>query len=247
MNQTILITITLAIGLIFLTSCKTTQKVLTQTQIEELPKVLEFSKTGCRGRCPIYDFTVYEDGWVIFNGKRFTKYEGQATDKLTKEEMTTLQANCEKANLWQKEAKYGMNIMDIPTTTIHFYEKNRDKEIKWRMRAPQELPDLGNEIIALLIKRDWIEVRKKAVGVKLPNGAIGSEIIVQFKKETDIKRWCAGYDRYGMRLKRGISKKTFLVQFDTGKMPPDKMLEIVRNNLEVATAEFNKRMETRSR
>lgn len=242
-----IIAIAIAASLVFLTSCKTTNKVLSQAQIEELSKVLEYSKTGCRGKCPIFDFTVYEGGHVVFNGKMFTKYEGQATDKLTKEEYASLQANCQKADLWQKQAEYGMNIMDIPTTTVHFYEKDRDKKIQWRMRAPQELPDLSNEIVQLLVDRGWIQELKKEVGVRMPNGAISNELIVQFKEETEIKRWCKQYVQYDMKLKRGISKKTYLVNFDTGKMSPDKMLEIVRNNVEVMSAEFNKRMQTRSR
>jgi len=247
MKVTIITTIFLIASLALLSSCKTSNKVLSQAQIEDLPKVLEYSKSGCRGRCPIFDFTVYEGGHIIFNGKMHTKYEGQAVDKLTKEEYVALQANCQKADLWQKQEKYGMNIMDIPTTTVHFYEKGRDKKIQWRMRAPQALPDLSNKILELLIEREWLEVMKKEVGVRMPNGAIGNEIIVQFKEETEIKRWCKQYVQYDMKLKRGISKKTYLVHFDTGKMSPDKMLEIVRNNVEVVSAEFNKRMQTRSR
>ncbi len=247
MKVTTIIAIALAISLVILMSCKTSNKVLSQAQIEELPKVLEYSKSGCRGKCPIFDFTVYEGGHIVFNGKAFTKYEGQATDKLTKEEYAALQANCKKADLWQKQAEYGMNIMDIPTTTLHFYEKDREKKIQWRMRAPQALPDLSNEIVQLLIDRGWIEELKKETGIRMPSGAISNEIIVQFKEETEIKRWCKQYAQYDMQLKRGISKKTFLVNFDTGKMPPDKMLEMVRNNVEVMTAEFNKRMKTRMR
>ncbi|MEM1121715.1 MAG: DUF6438 domain-containing protein, partial [Bacteroidota bacterium] len=180
------VSILLLIGSFLLfTDCKSTNKVLSSTQIAELPKVLEYSKTGCRGKCPVFDFTVYEGGHVIFNGKRYTKYEGQATDKLTKEEYATLQRNCQKANLWNKQAEYGMNVMDVPTTTIHFYEKNRDKEIQWRMRAPQDLPDLSNEIAALLVEKGWLVPAKKEMGIRLPKGAISNEIIVQFKKETD--------------------------------------------------------------
>lgn len=247
MKGIIIFAIVLTASLVFLTSCKTTNKVLSQAQIQDLPKVLEYSRTGCRGKCPIFDFTVYEGGHIIFNGKMWTKHEGQAIDKLTKEEYAALQTNCQKANLWQKQAEYGMNIMDIPTTMVHFYEKDRDKKIEWRMRAPQALPDLSNEIMQLIFKRGWVEELKKEVGVSMPNGAIGNEIIVQFKEEINIKRWCEKYSQYDMKLKRGLSKKIYLVNFDTGKMPPDKMLDIVRGNLEVASAEFNKRMETRSR
>ncbi len=72
MKLTIVITLAAIASLVFLASCSTTQKVLNQTEIEALPKVLTFSKGGCKGRCPIFDLTVYENGWMVCDGKMWT-------------------------------------------------------------------------------------------------------------------------------------------------------------------------------
>lgn len=249
MKLTILFAILLIGSLIFLNSCKTTQKVLTKEEVTALPKVLEYKKGGCRGKCPIFDLTVYEGGWMIFNGKMWTKQEGEATSQLTEEEFATLQADCQKANLWNKKPAYGMNIMDAPTTTIHFYEKNRDKEIKWRIRAPEELPTLSGKIMQIIIDRGWVEGLKKDTAARMPAGAITDEIIVQFKEKLNAKEWCTNYALYGLKVERTLSTMTplYLLKFDAERTPPNKMLQIIKRSNKVASAEFNKRMNTSSR
>jgi len=244
------VVITFLVGsLIFFSACKTTQKALSSAEVQALPKVLEYNRTGCRGKCPAFDFTVYKDGWAVFNGKRYTKYEGEATTQLSKEEFAQLQANCQKADLWNHQPAYGMNVMDIPTTTIHFYENGRDKKVAWRMRAPQALPTLSNEICEILYAKGWLERVKREKGITYPAGTIHNEIIVQFNEKVNTEKWCAQYERFGLKKKKNLSTLTplYLFHFDTGKMGPDKMLEMIRLDKKVQSAEFNKRMETRSR
>ena len=104
-----------------------------------------------------------------------------------------------------------MNIMDIPTTTVHFYEKDRDHEIRWRMRAPEQLPNLSNQIMELIYARDWVEPLKKETGVRMPHGAIHNEIIVQFKEKINAKEWCLQYECYGMLPQKAfINLDTFI-------------------------------------
>lgn len=252
----------LVVTVLFLSSCKSSKKTLvptvqeavkplTQTDIQALPKVLEFSKSACRGTCPYFNLTVYQDGHLVFEGKRHTLQEGIATDKLTKEEFAQLQMHCEAADLWNRQPAYGMNVMDIPTTTVHFYEGGKDKEVKWRLRAPEQLPTLSNQIMELIYARNWVERndRNKEKGIKLPAQAIENEVIIQFKEKIDAEAWCKQYERYGLLSKKALSTTTpiYLMSFDTGKMAPDKMLEIINNDEKVATAEFNKRMGTRGR
>ena len=244
-------TIVVFIFLLVIPSCKTSQKSLTEVEIINLPKVLEFSKSACRGKCPHFELTVYKGGWLIFEGKRFTEYEGKTTGKLSSKEYEQLIKNCREADLWTCEAAYGMNIMDIPTTRIHFYEADRDKEVKWRLRAPESLPKLSNQIMELVYLRNWVKPNTdmKNKGAKLSPGILDNEIIVQFKEWVDFREWCALYDRYGVASKRIISEQSgiYLIVFDTALMEPDRMLGIVRKDSKVKSAEFNKRIQPRNR
>jgi len=210
---------------------------------------LVYSKGGCKGRCPIFDLTVYENGWMIFDGKMWTKQEGKATAQLTKEEFALLQTDCEKADLWSKEAFYGMNIMDAPTTTIHLFEKEREKEVKWRIRAPKALPDLSEKIMKIIMDKGWIEKPKMEMQPNKPRSAIDNELIIQFKAPVDARKWCTKYASYGMKVKRTLSTLTplYLMTFNSAKIRPTEMLQIVKKNDQVANAEFNKQMESRSR
>ena len=249
MKLTIIIAILFAGSLIFLASCSSTQKALTQEQVADLPKVLAYSKGGCKGRCPIFDLTVYENGWMIFDGKMWTKQKGKAMAQLTKEAFALLQTDCEKADLWSKEPAYGMNIMDAPTTTIHLFEKGRDMEVKWRIRAPKALPDLSEKIMKIIMDKGWIEGSKVEMRKKKLTSAIDSELIIQFKAPLDARKWCAKYARYGMAVKRTLSTMTplYLMQFDATKIRPEEMLKLVKKQEQVVNAEFNKRMESSKR
>lgn len=187
---------------------------------------------------------------MVFDGRRFTKYEGKASDKLSKSEYEQLIANCQKANLWKHEEGYGMNIMDIPTTTVHFYEDNRDKKIQWRMRAPKELPTLSDEIMELIFQRDWVEDPREKVGQILPQGTITNNIIVQLKeKNIDVQKWCGHFSAYEAKVKRTLSKSAsiYLITFDTDKIEPQEMLDLIRANGQVKSASFDRQLESRNR
>ncbi len=231
-------------------SCKSSQKALSQQEIQDLPKVLEYARSACFGKCPHFDLSIHENGWMIFDGKRFTKQEGIAIDKLSKEELTQLIADCRAADLWKYQSEYGMNVSDLPTISIHFFEKEKDKKVKWKMRAPTALPTLSNKIMQLVYARDWVEnTRKNDKGIALPEGVIENELIVQFKDKIEASQWAQKYERFGLKVKKSLSTLShiYLLSYDTGKMPPDRMLAMIKKDEEVATAEFNKRMETRSR
>lgn len=231
-------------------SCNSTKNVLSADEIKALPTVLAFSKSACRGRCPQFDMTIYEGGWVIFDGKRFTEYEGKAHDRLTKEEYAQLLNNCRAADLPKYESQYGMNVMDIPTTTIEFFDSGQATKIQYKMRAPDALPRLSNQIMELIYIRDWVKrpnnLSKR--GDKLPAGALENELIVHFNENIDINEWCQKYDRFGLASKRIISKSSniYLLVFNTEQIPPAKMLATVKKDEKVQRAEFNKKLESRT-
>ena len=230
-------------------SCKS-NKALTLQEIARLPKIVEYSRSACYGQCPHFDLTIYKNGWMVFEGKRFTKQEGTATDRLTKEELSQLIADCKTADLWQYQSEYSMNIPDLPTVSIHFYEEGKDKGVKWKMRPPAALSALSNKLMDLVYVRNWVEnTGKKDKGIALPNGIIENELIVQFKNKIEPKQWAQKYERFGLKVRKPLSTLShiYLLAYDTGKIAPDKMLATIKKDDKVATAEFNKRLETRNR
>lgn len=251
MKITFFIAILFISGLCLITACSTPKKSLSPTEIKALPVVLKFTKSGCRGMCPSFDLMVYENGQMIFNGKRYTKQEGEATAQLTESELAKLKVDCQKADLYACEAEYGMRIMDIPTTDIHFYEKDKDVRVRWRMHAPESVTLLNKEIMDIVYAKGWVEdpFLEKEKAVKLPMNAVDNELIVQFKNKLDAKAWCKQFEPYGMSVKKTLSTSVpiYLIGFDKEKIASTKLLELVKENEEVATAEFNQELKLRNR
>ncbi len=253
-----------AIGvlLMFLTfSCKSKQKAqvesavkkdLTEQEIRALPKIIAYSKSPCYGRCPTFKMTVYQDGWTIFEGKRFTVVEDTLVMQLTPAQLATLTEQCDKADIWSAEKSYGMRIQDLPTTTVHLYEGGKDKAIQWRARQPERLKNFDKQMMGFVIEQGWVAPRKGADKRKrevLPDVIIDNELIIQIDNTKEATEWALTYKQYGMQLKKPISKlaNMYLFTFDVEAIDSKKMLALMKEDKSVKRVEFNKRMQQRTR
>lgn len=253
---------TIAILLILLTfSCKSKQKAqatsvikkeLTEQEVRTLPKIIEYSKSPCYGRCPTFKMTVYQDGWTIFEGKRFTIVEDTLVMQLTPAQLATLTEQCDKADFWTAEKSYGMRIQDLPTTTVHLYEEGKDKTIQWRARQPERLKNFDKQMMGFVIEQGWVAPRKRSDKRKrevLPDVIIDNELIIQIEDTKEATEWALQYKEYGMQLKKPISKlaNMYLFTFDVNTIDSKKMLALMKEDKTVKRVEFNKRMQKRTR
>ena len=228
------------------------QKDLTAAQIRDLPKVLEYSKSPCYGTCPHFTMSVYEGGWTIFEGKQHTAKEGTTIVQLTADQLATLRQQFQAADLWSCEKSYGDRIMDIPTTTVHYFEDQRDRSVQWKMRQPAQLQTLDSQLMELVYAQGWVKKRTTAKDRSLqevPEVIIDNELIIQIKDKMDAKEWASQYKEYGLQLKKPISRTAnmHLFTFDTKLIDSDKMMEMILADKQVSRAEFNKRLQQRTR
>lgn len=228
------------------------KKELTAEEIRQLPKILEYSKSPCYGFCPHFNMTVYEGGWAIFEGKRHTAKQGIAIVQLDKMQVEEMMQQCQQADLWSAEASYGMRIQDLPTTTVHLFEGGKEKTVQWRMRHPERLKRLDGQLMELVTKQGWVtpvDVAKDRAERNRQEVKIDNELIIQLRDKLEGTVWVEKYKEYGMHLKKPISKlaNMYLFIYDTKLISADKMLKIIQADEKVARAEFNKRLESRTR
>lgn len=100
---------------------------------EEAELSLKMERSGCYGRCPIYDLNIQPDGKVIFDGKFWTKISGKAEDKLTENQLKQLIAEIEKANFFSLENAYNYDSQNCPSIAtdlpgVKLYIKLNSKE-----------------------------------------------------------------------------------------------------------------------
>ncbi len=242
-------------------SCKSKQKAqvapmlkkeLTEQEVRALPKIIAYSKSPCYGRCPTFKMTVYQDGWTIFEGKRFTIVEDTLVMQLTPAQLATLTEQCDQADIWTAEKSYGMRIQDLPTTTVHLYGEGKDKTIQWRARQPERLKKFDKQMMGFVIEQGWVAPRKGSDKRKrevLPDVIIDNELIIQIEDTKEATEWALQYKEYGMQLKKPISKlaNMYLFTFDVAAIDSKKMLALMKEDKSVKRVEFNKRMQQRTR
>jgi len=102
-----------------LTSCKSGNPAT--TSVEKKITVLEYSKSPCLGRCPVYTLIVFSDGIVLYESRDVELKKVSVICQLSREQMeqlTSLLANSlEEPILFQR-------IRDRPVTVLK-YDDNR--------------------------------------------------------------------------------------------------------------------------
>lgn len=112
-------------------SCQSTKK--TSAVTSESEALVYYSKSPCRGKCPVYDVWIYEDGSIFYSGISNTT-NGNVKSKLEKQELQELKAMLKQGVYEDLNFK---KVLDRPITTLRFngkeykyYSSKIDGEIK---------------------------------------------------------------------------------------------------------------------
>ena len=171
--------------------------------------------------------------------------------KMEEEQLKTMLQQCSEADIWSADKAYGMRVQDLPTTTLHLYEKERDKAVKWRMRQPERLKNLDKQLMTFLTQQGWLApiTKPRKENSNRSETTIDNELIVQLRDKLEGEVWVEKYKKYGMHLKKPISKlaNMYLFVFDTELVGSEEMLELILKDEKVARAEFNKQLQSRTR
>jgi hypothetical protein len=114
-------------------SVSQTENTNQNQQKEKTELSLKMERSGCYGRCPIYDLTIESDGKVTFEGKSWTKIIGKAEDRLSEEKFKKLTDEIEKANFFSFDNAYNSESQNCPNTvtdhpSVKLYVKLNGKE-----------------------------------------------------------------------------------------------------------------------
>ncbi len=224
-------------NIISFSSCKLFQP---NTNLGELNKVIEMSKGPCYGSCPVFTISVYEKGVVAYKGERHTEKLGLYIKVLKKGEYQKLVNAFAEANLWQYQDVYKSQIPDLQTVTLTYYEEGDIKTIVGKDGRPSVVLDLEQMLDEIAAQDGWEQKEKPTYG--LPEQVKPDEIIVQLIDNVDPNTWVRKYAKQEMKVVRSMQNDRFwLVQFNKDIMPPREMIEFVRRDDYVISAQFNLR------
>lgn len=203
-------------------------------------KVIEMTKGPCYGRCPVFTLTIYKNGLVSYKGERFTDRLGIYEKKLKKQELQKIIAEFERANVWQFRDTYRGRIPDMQSVSITYIEGNRKKTIMGKEIRPNAVKWLEAQLDQIANSEDgWKLI--EAPEENVPDFVIPNELIVELDEEIDPEEWAKKYLQADMYFEKQLGDTRYWIfSFDDGLITPDDMLEQVRLDEQVISAEFNK-------
>ena len=136
---------------LIISSCKLTSTTYYSKSLnsnsEELSidkkKIISLEKKACFGTCPIFTINIFNNGEVIYYGKKFVKKLGNLN----------LELNQKEINFNNLKSEYTENISDLTTTYITINKKT----IKNYYGAPKELKDLEKLIESKILEKMNVE------------------------------------------------------------------------------------------
>lgn len=135
---------------LFFTACKSNKEV----KVSEL--LLTMKKTECLGPCPIYTVNFYTDGKMSITPKANAIVKVPSTGKLSESQLTDLEKKIETLKVEDLEDKYDDKLlMDAPSTILTFHKTSIKKEIKARVRVPENLKKFIKELETLVKTTNW--------------------------------------------------------------------------------------------
>ncbi|MEM1321528.1 MAG: DUF6438 domain-containing protein [Bacteroidota bacterium] len=215
------------------------------SDLSKLTKAMEMYKSPCFGTCPVFRMTIYDNGFVAFNGIRNTDKQGLYVRQLSKKQYEKLSKAFEAADFWSHPDVYPSDVSDVPSITISQFREGKAKEVKGDFSRPEAILELEKMLDAVASEGEWTQRE----GPVKEERMVSKEIIVQFKGDTDIPTWVEGMAKYETQLLKQVAPNSpyWVITFNTQKISPERMLELVKGSEGVAGAQFNRKVELRDR
>lgn len=144
--------IALVIVCVVYVACNTNKKI---DEVNSTIPLLEFSKYSCRGKCQVYDLTVFADGALLFNGHKNVEKIGLFRSKLSKESLDRLQLVFLVKDFAEMEESYLSGARDLQKIRIKFEEKDLSFH---KRRAPDALKEILVYLEEIISAAEWSEI-----------------------------------------------------------------------------------------
>ena len=122
--------------------------------------VITLERTVCFGACPEYRLTVYGNGTVVYEGKRFVRLEGKRTTAISEEKIRQLLSEFNKIDYLSLNDSYEeLMATDMPSAYTSLTADGKIKTIRHYhgdFSAPKELIELEDKIDEIVNSNQWI-------------------------------------------------------------------------------------------
>ena len=131
---------------------------------EEKPQkriiLVSMERTPCFGTCPWYKVQIFNDGNVLYHGKKFVERTGWFESRLSKEKLEQLNSSIIQLNAETLQNEYvNPHVADLPSTITTIIADGKEKTIKNGYdNPPASLVNFEKLIDHLIMDLTWYEV-----------------------------------------------------------------------------------------
>lgn len=123
--------------------------------------VIRIEKTPCYGTCPVFQVSIYQGGYVLYEGKEFTDKKGKHYTFIEKEKLNEIIDFARAIKYFDMKGEYDCNATDLPSVIFYIANQGRKKQIISRCNAPEELKQLDKLIMHHLEALKWKYMQDK--------------------------------------------------------------------------------------
>ena len=235
--------LSLAFCLLIFVGCKTTQSV---KSIDKDEVRFYLSKGACFGQCPSYTLTVFQNRKAVFHGKTFTEKLGIHERTLSKEEFKALENKFEEKEFKKFEEVYNSSLVDLPLIEVGYNDGTGYSASSGRDTRPNDLNLLQIELEKVVDRNGWtmtsspqeIDNNRKPEVV-----LIKEEVIIEPDSGLLLAKWIEAHNGIGVRLIKRIAPglNYYLITYDSSKISGENFLQLLKDDAQIKTAEFNKK------
>ena len=234
-----------AIALINFTSCD--PAVLLGPQADRADKYdlrVRYHRGSCYGRCEVYTLNVYDNGLLIFEGKRFTDRPGTWEKSIDRRRVTSLLDSFARADFPNYPRSFRGEIADAATIEFTYYNQDGKEYVtSYKDIAPPELEQLSSKLHNLAHLPNYRQVSDTIAGRK--NRPVANqereEIIVQLSEGVAATTWVIAYGKQNVQVKNRISPNSpyYIITADPNIMGAEELLTFLRQDKDVLSAQLN--------
>lgn len=202
-------------------------------------KLVQLETVGCRGFCPIYRLTFWQNGKTEFEGIQFTAQTGLRNFTLDPAELAGLQQLVAETNLWQYPDRFQSTVVDAPSATLTVWDGAKTKSTLGSIDRPQPLLALEAHLKSLAEKHG-LQARR-GVDPNEPAPGTRAEILVQLKDDVNAGNWLQQFEDLRLRLVRRIPpNNTWVVAYDRAQIEETALLDLLKGMDGCLNAQPNK-------
>ena len=137
----------LALATVLFASCNSSKRGIKNL---DATAFIELETTPCFGTCPTYTMKLFADGKASFNGRQYSKKQGDYIAVFSEEEVEKIFSRLLDLKVMERPDAYDdPRVTDLPSNILTFFDGSSTKTIRCRFDIPEDMLAFIKEMRAL--------------------------------------------------------------------------------------------------